>query len=1159
MIAANPASARSNCSPTRILRSPLLALAAVVLCLCFADAVPAFAGEPWWGVYDEVVPTQLTPAGEGEVIVAVSNLGDVPAEAAKAPLTVTDTLPAGLTATAISGQAKAGSEVQCPTAKPPTPPLACTFSGTLYPYERLELTIKVKVEEPSGTGTSLPDEVKVEGGGAPAKTSTLPISVSEQAAQFGMHSYELAPFSENGSPGAQAGSHPFQLTTTLVLNQTAAREPIAQPKDLRFNLPSGLVGNPNAATQCTLAAFDAVLPVSEVNLCPPSSVVGVATVAAFEPAFASGVVIKTVPVFNLIPQQGEPARFGLDVIGKIPIVIDTSVRSGRDYGVVAEVRNATQVAGLLSSQVTLWGVPADPRHNQSRGWECVAGGAFQNQIHRSCPATTEPEQKPFLTLPTSCAANPLAEPFVSSIEADSWAQPGDFQRTEYAWIDAEGQDLGLEGCPQLPFAPSIGVVPEEHTASTPTGLTVDVRVPQTTTLEAEKLAEADVRDTTVTLPPGVQLSPSAANRLVGCSEAQVGFLGLNAQTQTDEFVDAQAACPDASKVGIVHIKTPLLAHELEGSVYLASPAPNREAGQNPSNSLVALYIVAEDPVSGVLVKLAGEGVLNEGTLRVATTFRNAPQVPFEELTLELFGGPRASVSTPAFCGYYATEGAFTPWSGTGPVEIASPAGEFDVGSGAGGAGCPGSSLPFAPGLVAQSESAQAGAFTSFALEVSRPDGDQALAAVTVNLPPGNAAMLSSVTLCSEAQANADACPPGSEVGQATAVAGLGSEPYVESGGRVYITGPYDGAPFGLEIVTPAVAGPFNLGYVVVRSKIYVNPNTAAITIVTPSLPTQLRGIPLQLKHVLVSVDRPNFEFNPTNCTPMKIEGALAGSEGASATVSSPFQVGGCQALPFAPKLSAVAGGRGSKADGTSLDVTVSSGGVGSTGAAQAGIAKVDLQLPVALSSRLSTLQKACTETTFNANPASCNEASVIGYATIHTPVLSNPLSGPAYLVSHGGAAFPDVEFVLQGEGIMLVLDGKTDIKHGITYSRFESAPDAPFTVFETVLPAGPHSVLTPNVPEREGYSLCKTSLAMPTEITGQNGVVINQNTSIALTGCGGVLSSRAKLTHAQLLAKALKVCRKKYNHAHSKRAACEKRARKKYVVKAAKSHAPKKK
>jgi len=1109
-----------------------LAVLVSAFMLAFVAAAPALAEAPWWHVGSETVPTNLSPGGEGQLLVVLSNLGDVPIEGAKSEVVFTDKLPSGLSAMAITGEIKNHTQVECTLAT-----LTCTFKGVLNPYEQTTVTIKVKVQEPSGTVTSLSDQASIEGGGAAKISRTLTVPVSGEPAGYGLASYEISPFNEDGTPATQAGSHPFQLTTTLVLNQTAGRQPVALPKDLSFHLPPGLVGDPNAVAQCTMANFFALA--DEANLCPPSSVVGVTSVVAFEPHVQ--LISVTVPVFDLVPAQGEPARFGFEVAGKIPVVIDTSVRSGHDYGVNATVKDATETGGILRSQLTLWGVPGDPRHNSSRGWECVAGEMFANRVKKTCPPTSQEPAEPFLTLPTSCAANPQTEPVRFPMETDSWAEPGSFLGAEYEWMNEEGRLLGFEGCAELPFSPAIDVTPEEQSASTPTGLSVDVKVPQQSTLEAGGRAEADVRDTTVTLPQGVELSPSAANGLEGCSESQIGFTGLNQATQTEEFNTVKPACPDGSKVGTVHIKTPLLSHELEGAVYLATPAPNgaAEPGRNPFNSLVALYLVAEDPVSGVLVKLAGEGQLDEGTLRISTTFRNAPQVPFEELKLKLFGGPRASVTTPPLCGSYPTDALFTPWSGTGQLSAPSTGEEFQITSGVGGSGCP-AGMPFAPSFVAGSGDRQAGAFTSFTLELSRPDGDQALSSLSMHLPAGIAAMLSSVKLCTEAQANADACPTSSEVGQATAIAGLGSEPYVQEGGRVYITGPYGGAPFGLEIVTPAKAGPFDLGYVTVRSKLYIDPNNASVTIVSDPLPTQIRGIPLQLKRVLVSVDRPDFEFNPTNCSPMKIGGTISGAEGAKAAVSAPFQVGGCQSLPFKPELSASTQGQASKANGASFDVTVRSGGLG-----QANIAKVLLQLPKALPARLTTLQKACTEGVFAANPASCPEGSVIGTATIHTPVLSSPLTGPAYLVSHGGAAFPDVEFVLQGEGITLVLDGKTQIKDQITYSKFESAPDAPFTVFETVLPAGPHSALTTNLPEKAKFDLCGTSLTMPTEIVAQNGALINQTTKIAIQGCQGVQGvKKTKLTRAQLLGRALAACRRTYKHSHAKRASCERQARK---------------
>jgi hypothetical protein len=389
------------------------------------------------------------------------------------------------------------------------------------------------------------------------------------------------------------------------------------------------------------------------------------------------------------------------------------------------------------------------------------------------------------------------------------------------------------------------------------------------------------------------------------------------------------------------------------------------------------------------------------------------------------------------------------------------------------------------------------------------------------------------------------------VGTTTALSGLGGQPVALSG-KVYLTEGYGGAPFGLLAVTEAKAGPFNLGFVNVRSQIFVNKETAAVTVISEPIPQMVKGVPAQIKELNVTVQRPgneNFEFNPTNCEGLKIGGAVTGHEGGSTGISEPFHLSNCSSLPFKPTLTATVLGHGSKANGTTFKVTLESPGLG-----QANIHKVDLTLPEALPSRLTTIQKACLEAVFNANPASCEEGSDIGEGIVYTPVFKNPLRGPAYLVSHGNAAFPDVEFVLQGEGVTLIVDGKTDIKKGITYSKFETAPDAPFTKFETILPAGPHSALTTDVPESEEFSLCKQAssrLEMPTTLVGQNGTTIEETSKIARIGCGGVLPFKAKkLTRAQKLAKALKACRSKYKSKakKSKRVACEKQARKKYVV-----------
>jgi hypothetical protein len=1115
--------------PPARLRRPLLLL--LLLSLILGSAASAGGGvsfasadapAPWWRVSSSSAPSYLRPGDTEDVVfAAVSNLGDADADGAKAPITITETLPPGLSAKAIRLVSSAEhQEGSCE----PLPALRCTFAKTVQPYVRLEVRVTVEVAANLAVGQVM-NQIKVEGGDAATASLNRPLNIATARTPFGVEAVQITPENEGGAPDTQAGSHPFQLTTTLDFNQTlepgkgTEPSPPALVKNVHFDLPPGLLGDPQATPQCSNLDFSTLF-VNDINLCPSNTAVGAALVTLNEPANA-GYITIAVPVFNLTPAPGEPARFGFEAFN-VPVVLDTAVRTGGDYSVQVNIANATSAAQVLGTQVVFWGEPGDTHHDQSRGWDCIAGGSDAPE-GESCEAPSPRTTTPFLTLPTSCEG-----PLTATLTGDSWS--GDTLQ-EATSIPA------LEGCAALPFNPSIEVETETHTASTPTGLSVVLKVPQQTLLQAGGLAEADVRDTTVTLPEGVELSPSAANGLQACSEAQIGFTGFNAEKQINEYTPAPAACPDASKVGLVHIKTPLLPHELEGAVYLAA----QEA--NPFGSLIALYLVAEEPVSRVLVKLAGDVELNESTLQAITTFKNTPQVPFEELKLDLFAGPRASLTTPALCGGYPLTAALTPWSENTEHALSSAPSQISITSGPASSACS-NPQPFAPAFNAESTNTQAGAFTPFNVDITRHDTDQAVQSVSVHLPTGVAALLSSITPCPEPQASQGTCGPESLIGHSTARAGLGPEPFTTPVGQVFITGPYKGAPFGLSIVTPAIAGPFNLGNVIVRSTINVNPTTAAVTITSDPLPTQLKGIPLQLQNITVTVDRPNFEFNPTSCDPTKIEGTLTGEQGTSDTVSTPFQVQGCGGLPFAPVLTASAAGHGSKTNGTSFEVTLVSKGLG-----QANIAKVDLQLPKALSSRLPTLQKACLAATFNANPAACDEDSVIGAATIHTPVLNNPLTGPAYLVSHGAAEFPDVEFVLQGEGITLILDGKTQIKNGITYSRFETAPDAPFTRFETTLPAGPHGILTPNVPENENFSLCKTSLSMPAEITSQAGTTIKQPITIAVTGCKGVAAY--KTTPAQRLAKALKTCHK--DKQKRKRITCEKRARRRYTPKP-KSH-----
>ena len=542
------------------------------------------------------------------------------------------------------------------------------------------------------------------------------------------------------------------------------------------------------------------------------------------------------------------------------------------------------------------------------------------------------------------------------------------------------------------------------------------------------------------------------------------------------------------------VKTPLLPEPLEGGVYLAAQ------DQNPFGSLVALYLEAENAREGVAVKLAGEVKLDERTGQIVTVFPNSPQVPFEEARLHFFGGNRAPLSTPPSCGSYTSTASFTPWSS---AEASNTSSTFEITSGPNGSPCQ-TPRPFQPGFQAGTTSVQAGGYSPLTLTMSRPDADQPLGKLAVVFPPGISAGLRGVKLCEEPQAAQGQCPAESQIGKVIASAGLGGDPFSVETGKAYITGPYEGDPFGVEIVVPAVAGPFNLGTEIVRSKVNVDPTDAHLTVVSDPFPTILDGIPLQLQHVNVLVNRPGFVFNPTNCEPMKLTGELESTEGATANVATPFQVTNCAALSFKPEFKVSTSAKTSRTEGASLHVTLTlpAGAQGT----KANVAKVRVSLPKQLPSPLKTLQKACTEKVFAENPTGCPKASRVGEATVGTPVLEGPLSGPAYFVSHGGAKYPELIIVLTGEdGVTVQVHGETFIsKQGITTATFSTVPDVPFSTFELTLPKREYPALTAN------GNLCKGTLIMPTEMTGQNGLVIKQSTRIAVTGCPKVKKAAKK-------------------------------------------------
>jgi hypothetical protein len=570
-------------------------------------------------------------------------------------------------------------------------------------------------------------------------------------AGFGLQGFAFAVTNRNGSPDIQAGSHPYAVTNTFVLNrfpideETEEQLPEGQgsPKEVTLELPPGFVGDPNATPRCSYAEFVG-------SGCPTDTAVGIETTWIHQDSIASpeegGIESFQAAVYNMEPSPGEPAEFAFEAENTVKVFLNASVRTGGDYGLDVSTSNISQASAIYASKVTIWGVPADPSHNALRGAGasgCLAQhpqlgevGLGESEVEQEDPENYESAGEcavnvpvePFLTNPTSCGVSRTAK-----LTVDSWQEP---LVPAIAPASATATLPELSGCEKLDFSPTINVTPDGMEGSTPTGLNVDVHVPQESTVDPDGLGEADVKDITVALPAGVQLSPSAADGLAACSQAPESATEAEPERpggQIELHSARPVKCPDASKVGTVKIKTPLLEQELEGAVYLA--APQNFAGgplENPFGSLLALYVVAEDPVAGVVIKLAGKVTPNPETGQLTTTFEGIPQLPFSESKFEFFGTERAPLTTPGLCGTYKTESSFVPWSGTPAV---SPSSSFQIISGPAGAVCS-DPLPFSPGFTAGTTNIQAGAFTPFTLTMTRPDGEQTLSHVEVQMPPG---------------------------------------------------------------------------------------------------------------------------------------------------------------------------------------------------------------------------------------------------------------------------------------------------------------------------------------------------------------------------------------------------------------------------------------
>ena len=1121
---------------------------AFLLSLAFAATSASAAGCPsgspstacpGWEATFRSYPTNLPSGGGGTVAVQPLNVG---AADSIGEVRLVDTLPAGVTATdagefereqeSVGGAPKIGhsfwicsitpgleanSVVSCSNDLANLPTLtggAGTWTDAIKPggpggvgrQPRVGIAVHVAADAPEGAQENV---VEVSGGGAlGAVTVREPLIISSVSSPFGFARWQGWFANADGTLDTQAGSVPYSATFSLALNNAFVLDTGSfaslggEARDFAVDLPAGFVGDPTAVPQCTRQLL-------EEHQCPHDTQVGIAR------AELSSRIDATLEIYNMVPPRGVAAAFAFPY-EKTNVFIYSGVRAGSDYGVESRTVDAPQQE-LTGATVTLWGVPADPSHDVwRRGSE---GGCEVKDLeeHGLCNLGPHPELTPLLRLPTSCGG-----PQSVSIWANTWLDPDTTGEASFLTPGGSGAPAGFGECAKLPFEPSITESdPTTERADSPTGLRFGLHVPQPegvvareeggVTVGAEPAAhEADLKDVTIAFPAGLAVNPSEADGLQACSEAQVGFTGFaeldpssEPGARTPQFTPGAAECPEASKLGTVKVKTPLLGHELAGAIYLA------RQGENPFGSLLAVYIAIDDPVSGIIVKLPGEVRLDPTTGQISTVVNQDPQVPFEDFHIELTEGARAPLTTPATCGEYGTTSLLSPWDGNPAV---SPTASFMIGEGPAGGRCAPTPLqePNSPSFQAGTVTPTAGAYSSLVVHLSREDGSQEFSQISVTLPPGATGKLSGIPECSDAQiAQAQArkepgqgaaelaspsCPESSKIGTVTVGSGAGPTPFYVTG-DAYLAGPYNGAPFSAVFITPAIAGPFDLGTVVVRAGLYINPSTAQVTTKSDPLPRILDGIPLDIRSIAVAVTRPGFTLNPTSCAPMSVIGEEISTQGAVAALSNRFQVGGCEHLPFKPVFTASTDGHTSKVNGASLRVKITSAGIG-----QANIAKVDLTIPNVLPSRLTTLQKACTEAQFNTNPAACPSASNIATATVHTPLLNSALSGPVYFVSHGGAAFPDTEIILQGEGVKLVLDGHTQIKNGVTYSRFETVPDAPFTSFEFNAPEGPYSIFGANA------NLCQTEVHMPTTLVAQNGAVINQSTLVEPEGCPNTLT-----------------------------------------------------
>jgi hypothetical protein len=958
----------------------------------------------------------------------------------------------------------------------------------------------------------------------------LPVGVvwaapSERAFELVPGSFRFAPLS------LQAGAHSDWVTSFAFEPEGEGGTTDNDARNIVVELPAGFVASDTAVPTCSqaqLISFDDAHGEGQLPLCPLSSQVGTITVEIFADGAATAPQQLTVPVYNMeVTSFGTTAELGYKTVA-FNGLLQIGVRP-QDEGLTSSTFNIPKLGEVHKVSVTIWGVPAAPEHNALRGAICGNHGEIpavcRNEYGSPQPANTQ--VKPFLANPTSCGS------FEAKMEADSWEEP-------FNWTKATDTVGPVVECERVPFEPSIGAQPSTRSAESPTGLEVAIVVPQTWENQFA-IATSNLKNAKVTLPEGMTANPGLAEGLGACTPEQYA-------SETSSSLPGEG-CPPESKIGSIEIETPLLAEKIPGSIYIATPYDNKPEfgdGEHPNGSLLALYVVAKDPERGLLIKVAGKITPNPITGQLVTTFDENPQQPFSKFTLKFRPGATAPLISPPACGSYSVQAELSPWAAPEEPSLISSE-PFTITQGTHEGPCPtGGIPPFKPQVISGTDNNAGSTYSPFYLRILREDGEQEITRFSTTLPPGLTGNLSGIPFCPDTDIEAarnvtgleeeehPSCPAASEIGHSLVGAGVGSV-LAQNPGKIYLAGPYNGAPLSIVSITSAKVGPFDLGTVVIRFALNINPVTAQVETSgaeSEAIPHIIKGIVVHVREIRVYMDRSKFIINPTNCAPLSITDTIDGA-GANFAVASdqvpvgvgtPFEAADCSSLKFEPKLAVSTSGKTSKALGASLTAKLT---VPAAMGTQANIREVKVDLPKQLPSRLTTLQKACTAAQFNANPAGCPVASVIGYARALTPILPVPLEGPAYFVSHGGEAFPSLEIVLQGYGLKILLTASTFIsKAGVTSSTFKTVPDQPVTSFELTLHNGPYSALAANgnlcavtntvtvkqkvtvkvhgrkrTVTRKVKQTVAGSLAMPTAFIGQNGAEIHQSTPITVSGC----------------------------------------------------------